>query len=63
MTIAATQFPLIGVQPASNSSLLGIEVSTATTGYVPLIPIGTIITVNDPYAIQPATTSLALGSA
>ena len=49
MTIAATQYPLIGVQPVGNSTVIGVEVATATSGYVPLIPLGTKITVTDPF--------------
>ena len=49
MTTSAGQFPLIGAQPVTNSSVTGVEVATATSGYVPLIPLGTIISVNDPY--------------
>lgn len=49
MTVAAGQFPLIGLQPVTNSTAIGVEVATATSGYVPLIPVGTIINVNDPY--------------
>lgn len=49
MTMAATQYPLIGVQPACNSTAIGVEVANTTAGYVPLIPIGTIIKANDPY--------------
>lgn len=49
MTMAATQYPLIGVQPACNSSAIGVEVANTTVGYVPLIAVGTIIKVSDPY--------------
>lgn len=49
MTTSAGQFPLIGSQPVTNSSVTGVEVATATSGYVPLIPVGTIISVTDPY--------------
>ncbi len=49
MTIAANQYPLIGAQPFSNSSAAAVEVATAASGYLPLIPLGTIATFNDPY--------------
>jgi len=49
MTVAASQFPLIGGQPFSNSSLLAVEVATSTSGYVPLIPVGTYGDFIDPY--------------
>lgn len=47
MTTAAGQFPLVGAQPAGNFNS-AVELSTGS-GYVPLIPVGTIISVNDPY--------------
>lgn len=49
MTIAATQYPLIGVQPEGNSTALSVEVATATSGYTPLLPVGSIVTFNNPY--------------
>ncbi|MBI3716105.1 MAG: hypothetical protein HY255_08945 [Betaproteobacteria bacterium] len=49
MTVAAIQYPVIGVQALTNSSALGVEVATAVSGYVPLIPVGTIATFNDPF--------------
>ena len=49
MTTAAPQYPLLGVQPAGNSSVIGVEVASAASGYVPLIPVGTIVVFNDPY--------------
>jgi hypothetical protein len=49
MTTAAGQFPLIGAQPVTNSTAAGVEVAQSASGYVPLIPVGTIINVNDPY--------------
>lgn len=70
MTTSAGQFPLIGAQPVTNSSVTGVEVATATSGYVPLIPLGTIISVNDPFwgglelvrLSVPAATLVRLGS-
>ncbi len=49
MTVAANQFNNIGIQPFSNSSLLSVEVATATSGYVPLVPVGQICNFIDPY--------------
>ncbi len=49
MTVAAIQYPVIGVQALTNSSALGVEVATAASGYQPLIPVGTIAAFNDPY--------------
>ena len=49
MTVAATQYPLVGDQAFSNSSALSVEVASATSGYVPLIPVGSIRTFNDPF--------------
>lgn len=48
MTQAATQYPSIGNQPLGNSSLNGVEVAQGS-GYVPLIPVGTKSTFNDPF--------------
>lgn len=48
MTVSVGQYPLIGVQTISNSSLIGVEIAQSVTGYVPLIPVGTIVTFNDP---------------
>jgi hypothetical protein len=70
MTIAAPQYPLIGVQPAGNSSAIGVEVASATSGYVPLIPVGTIAVFNDPYwgglecirLSVPASTAVRVGT-
>lgn len=49
MTIASPQYPLLGVQPAGNSSVIGVEVAQSASGYVPLIPVGTIVVFNDPF--------------
>lgn len=53
MTTAASIYPLAGTRYAGNANNttdggISVELSTGT-GYVPLIPLGTIITVNDPY--------------
>lgn len=49
MTSAASQYPVIGNQPASNSSISGVEVAQSASGYVPLVPVGTYATFIDPY--------------
>lgn len=48
MTSAAGQYPVIGIQPVGNFSN-AVEVATATSGYTPLIPVGTVLNVVDPY--------------
>jgi hypothetical protein len=71
MTTAAVQYPLIGAQAVTNSSGVSVEVATATSGYVPLIPVGTIVAFNDPYwggieAIRlsiPVSTAVRVGTA
>lgn len=70
MTTAAVAYPLIGAQPVTNSSGVSVEVATAATGYVPLIPVGTIANFVDPYwggieAIRlsiPVATAVRVGS-
>ncbi|MBN9410836.1 MAG: hypothetical protein J0H69_16945 [Burkholderiales bacterium] len=49
MTAAASLNTYIGNQALSNSFANGVEVATATSGYVPLIPVGTIAQFIDPY--------------
>lgn len=49
MTTAAVSYPLIGAQAVSNSSVVSVEVATATSGYVPLIPVGAVVGFIDPY--------------
>jgi hypothetical protein len=48
MTAAATLTPTLGHQPIGNFST-AVEVAQSATGYVPLIPLGTIMTPIDPY--------------
>jgi len=48
MTAAATLTPTVGIQPISNSNT-SVEVAQSATGYVPLVPLGTMATVIDPY--------------
>lgn len=48
MTTAAGSYPLIGAQPVGNFNN-AVELASATSGYVPLIPVGTIYSVVDPY--------------
>lgn len=48
MTQAATSYPVVGAQPLGNSSLNGVEVASGS-GYVPLVPVGTHASFNDPY--------------
>lgn len=49
MTVAAGAFPLVGTQPVTNSTTTGVEVANLAAGYIPLIPVGTITAVVDPY--------------
>lgn len=48
MTAAATLSPTLGSPPAGNFGTT-VEVASAATGYVPLIPVGTILQIFDPY--------------
>lgn len=48
MTAAATLTPTLGHQPIGNFST-AVEVAQSASGYVPLIPLGTIMTPIDPY--------------
>ena len=48
MTIASSQYPLVGSATLGNSSSF-IEVADNDTLYKPLIPVGTIVDFNDPY--------------
>ena len=48
MTIASTQYPLVGFATLGNSSSF-IEVGDNDTLYKPSIPVGTIVDFNDPY--------------
>lgn len=70
MTAAASLNTYIGNQALSNSFANGVEVATTTSGYVPLIPVGTIAQFIDPYwggieAIRlqiPVSTAVRVGS-
>lgn len=76
MTQAAIISPYAGAQPVGNSNNttnggLAVEVATATSGYVPLIPVGTVVSVVDPYwgglelirlAIPTSTTAIVVGT-
>lgn len=48
MTAAASLTPTLGHQPIGNFTT-AVEVAAAATGYVPLIPLGTLMTPIDPY--------------
>lgn len=48
MTAAATLTPTLGHQPIGNFNT-AVEVAQSASGYVPLIPLGTIMTPIDPY--------------
>ena len=48
MTAAATLTPTLGIQPISNSNT-SVEVAQSASGYVPLVPLGTLANVIDPY--------------
>ncbi len=71
MTAAATLTPTLGHQPIGNFST-AVEVAQSATGYVPLIPLGTIMTPIDPYwggaevvrlRVPANTTAIAVGTA
>lgn len=71
MTAAATLTPTVGHQPIGNFNV-AVEVATSATGYVPLIPLGTIMTPIDPYwggaevirlRVPANTTAIAVGTA
>lgn len=49
MTTASSLNTYIGAQPFSNSSGIAVEVAQTATGYVPLVPLGTIATFIDPF--------------
>ncbi len=49
MTAAASLNTYIGNQAVSNSFANGVEIAQTATGYVPLIPVGTIASFIDPY--------------
>ena len=64
-------YPFVGNANNSTNGGLAVEVATATSGYVPLIPVGTITTVVDPYwgglelirlAIPTSTTAIVAGT-
>ena len=48
MTAAATLTPTVGHQPIGNFNV-AVEVAQSASGYVPLIPLGTLMTPIDPY--------------
>lgn len=48
MTSAATIAPTVGSQPIGNSNT-NVEVAQSASGYVPLVPLGTIQSLVDPY--------------
>jgi hypothetical protein len=48
MTVASSQYPLVGSATCGNSSSF-IEVADNDTLYTPSIPVGTIVDFNDPY--------------
>lgn len=76
MTQASIITPYAGSQPVGNSNNntnggLAVEVATATSGYVPQIPVGTVVSVVDPYwggqelirlAIPTSTTAILVGT-
>ena len=76
MTQASVITPYAGAQPVGNSNNttnggLAVEVATATSGYVPLVPVGTVVSVVDPYwgglelirlAIPTSTTAIVVGT-
>lgn len=49
MTAAASLTPTLGNQPIGNFNT-AVEVAATATGYVPLIPLGTILNVIDPFS-------------
>lgn len=49
MTAAASLTPTLGNQPIGNFNT-AVEVATAASGYVPLIAVGTIMSIIDPFA-------------
>lgn len=64
-------YPFAGNANNTTNGGLAVEVATATSGYVPLIPVGTITTVVDPYwgglelirlAVPTSTTAIVAGT-
>lgn len=48
MTAAASLTPTLGI-PSVGNFATAVEVASAASGYVPQIPVGTILLINDPY--------------